>query len=1299
MTFRTKQFFQNTSLFKKAFYLLVFLCFVSQFSFSETVKVSWEMDPSGENHVLSPHHKTQGENNDDFFFFTKRFSSKIEKAQIKFSQLSFRDIDPQEKQKLNLSSEPKQLQYEIRVKHVRGASIVEVLVNPYVSVNGVLNRVISFDYELKTSTNLNLGSRSFKNQRTSGNASTTVSNLKTGTFFKIAVVNTGVHKIDKTFLQTLGVDPSTINPDNIRIYGNSTGMLPELNSTPVEETLQESAIYVAGASDGNFDDNDYILFYGKGPHAWDYDASRDFYSQRYNLYSDTAYYFINFDKGAGKRISSEAENGSAATSTISSFDDFASNQNDLTNLLQTGKDWFGEYYDISTSYTHQFSFPNINTDKPLKVKGKFAVRSFTSTNNTMTMKVNGSTLASSGIVTAVGSHYEDTYARDVEIFDSISTGSQNISIQSIYSKPEASSVAWLDFITVNVSRDLRFTSGQLDFRSAKSVGNGNISEFEITSSSDVTIWDVSDPLNVKSQSHQFASSKIKFKRSTDELLEFIAFDNNSYYSPIAKGIISNQNILGHLNKPYIIICPSEFRASSQDLVDFHEEEDNIKGAVVTTEQIYNEFSSGAQDVTAIRNFLKYLYENSSDPVKYVLLMGDGSYDFKNRVSGNTNFVPSYQSAESLNPLTTFSTDDYFAMLDDAVSIESSSAAVDIAVGRFPGSTVQDVQGFVEKVKSYTSDQSQTAIPNCTTTSSIKSTFGSWKNNMLFVADDGNSADGYSSSHLYDTDSIVSSIWGNDSSFNVKKVYMDSYSKISGPGGGTYPAVTDEIMNTMEQGTFAVSYIGHGGEAGWADERILEADHVRSWTNLKKLPIFLTATCEFSRYDNPELVSAGEYVITNSQGGAIAMMTTVRLVFGGFPNNIGFSIEFFDNLLDKQNNITLGDASMQTKINTPAGSGNNNRKFVLLGDPAMKIGLPTRKIRTLSIQNSNGASIDTLSALSKIKVSGEVVDENDVLDADFNGILYPTVYDAFQKTLTLDNNQLDKVDSFYVQKNILFNGAASVSNGKFDFEFIVPKDISYSYKSGKLSYYAANQTVDASGSSSGFVVGGTSTDYVPDETSPTIELFMNDSNFVDGGLTDESPTLIAVLTDESGINTSGAGLGHDISAVLDQDYSNKILLNEFYSAKIDDYTSGTVNFPMRDLSEGPHQITVKAWDIFNNSAEATMEFYVSNSSELALKHVLNYPNPFTTRTDFMFEHNYACNSIEVMVQIFTVSGKLIKTILQTIPGSGGFKGNAISWDGKDDYGDQIGKGVYVYRLTAKTDDGKQDSKLEKLVILK
>ncbi len=573
-------------------------------------------------------------------------------------------------------------------------------------------------------------------------------------------------------------------------------------------------------------------------------------------------------------------------------------------------------------------------------------------------------------------------------------------------------------------------------------------------------------------------------------------------------------------------------------------------------------------------------------------------------------------------------------------------------------------------------------------------FGSWRNVVCFVADD---EDG--NMHMEDhAEKMAVRLDTSYGYINVDKIYLDAYEQVSTSGGQRAPDVNEAINRRMDKGSLIMNYTGHGGEAGWAHERILGITDINNWENYDRLPIFITATCEFSRYDDPTRVSAGELVLLNPKGGAVALFTTARATYGS--PNFQLNNAMYDFMFEKVNGEypRFGDLIRNAK-NKSGNITDNDRKFILLGDPALKLAYPEHTVNTISINNVTVSAVpDTIKALQKVTVSGQVVDANGSLLSSYNGILRPTVYDKPTEVQTLVTDPDSQPFTFKLLMAILFNGKANVTNGEFTFSFIVPKDIAYDYGYGKISYYASNENTDATGYYKNIVIGGYDNTVPPDDQGPQIELYLNDENFAFGGITDENPVLLAYVSDSSGINTVGTGIGHDIVTTLDNDNNKSVIINDYYESDVDSYSSGVITYPFSSLSKGNHSLTLKVWDVHNNSSEAYTEFVVAESAELAIEHVLNYPNPFTTKTAFYFDHNQPGSMLEVQVQIYTVSGRLIKTIDEFVM-TNGFRSDPIHWDGLDDYGDRIGRGVYLYKLRVRSQDGSFAEKLEKLVILR
>lgn len=1133
------------------------------------------------------------------------------------------------------------------------AEFVPIRTNPS---SGQLEKLISFDLKItprKERSSRSGGSREF--------AGTSV--LGSGDWYKIGVTEDGVYKITYNTLAALGIDMSTVNPTNIRIFGNGGGMLPYNNASFRHDDLQENAIYVEGEGDGVFNGNDYILFYAQGPHTWKQTGS--VFSHQFNLFSDTAYYFIspNYFGAPAKRVSPAVAPGSAST-TVTQFDGRDFYERDVFNLINSGRNWYGENFNVTTSYNFEFNFPNIVSTQQARLKTNLAARTI-GASSSFSITVSGQA-SDFKTINGVSAGYTNQFANTTisELLYTPTANRQTISID--FTKGNSSGIGWLDYIEIQARRQLIMAGSQMMFRDLASVGNGPARFVLGGWNNTIRVWDITDPTTVEAMVMQNG----EFIAPTDSLKEFIAFADENYKTPYRVGKVENQNLHAMGVAELTIVAPRMFLNQAEELAEIHRNVDNMTVNVVEDEMIYNEFSSGAQDITAIKDFMRMFYEragaDTTQMPQYLLLFGDGSYDLKDRVSGNTNILPSYHSANSLLPTQSYVSDDYFGLLD-ATEGDAVTDVIDLGVGRFPINTVAQAQNAVNKVREYYDNK----------------TLGPWRTYLAFIGDDEDGA-----VHMKQADSIAVKVKAGHEEFNIDKIYFDAFQQVSTPGGERYPDVNASIQARMDQGALVLKYIGHGGELGWGHERVLEVPEINSWENRCNQPLFLTATCEFSRYDDPKRTSAGEYVFLNSRGGGIALLTTTRLVYS--TPNFEIANAFADVAYSRDVNGNfprLGDITRLTKV---IGDKNvNSRNFTLLGDPALQLAYPQHSVVTTQIP-------DTLRALEKVTITGYVADYKGNKLTDFNGRLYPVVFDKSKRVETLNNDGVGKF-VFDLQESILFKGKASVRNGEFTFTFVVPKDVSFLEGQGRISYYAENGITDAFGAFEGFVIGGVADNIEPDDTPPVVELYMNNQDFVYGGLTSEDPDLFAIVFDSNGINTVGNGIGHDIIAVLDENTSNSIVLNEYYESALDSFQQGTIRYPFDQLSEGNHTLRLKVWDVHNNSAEAQTEFVVANNAELALEHILNYPNPFTTNTAFYFEHNQPGQNLNVRIQVFTVSGKLVKIIDGSFL-SNGFRVGPIQWDGRDDYGDKIGKGVYVYKLQVTAPSGDSVDEFEKLVIL-
>lgn len=1143
--------------------------------------------------------------------------------------------------------------------------------------------------------------------------------LASGNWYKIAVTQTGLYRINRAFLNELGIDSRKIDPRTLQIFGNGGKMLPELNASPRTDDLQENAIKVVGEEDGSFDVNDYVLFYAEGPDEWRYNNVSNGlkYQVTKNLYADTSFYFVTVGQARGKRTSQAPSTSGTANQTTSTYDYYNYHEQDIVNFGKSGRQFFGEFFDLTSSYNFKWDDGNFVINDTLHTEVKL-VASYTKptefqvTGNGQNFKVITSPVS--------GSLYSDYAGEGRNRAKVLNTN--DVVLAFNITKLTDKSVGWLDKITVNARRNLALGARQFSFRDSRVVGNGNICQYNVSIPLNAApvIWDVTDPSSCLEQTYNATPSSLAFSASSAQLREYCISLPSEIMTPVFAGRVTNQNIHSIQQADYIIVTHPLFINEAKRLGEFHLKTDGYSYCIATVEQIYNEFSSGRQDVTAIRDFIRMLYLRNKDgnrPVKYALMLGDGSYINKSRnLINNSNYVPTYQSNNSLSSTISLATDDFYGMMDDNEGFSAEDTGdPDIGIGRFTCRTVSEVRAVLDKIEHYyTSDenfQSFASDPaNCNTLN--ESTLGDWRNWLVFLGDDQDNAE-----HMRQADGLTAVVAKIDTNYNFDKIYLDAYQRFSTPGGPRYPDASSDFIRRMKKGALIFNYTGHGGEVGLTAERMIDIDIINSLDNFNKLPLYITATCEFSRYDDPSRTSAGELCLLNSKGAAIALFTTCRLAFSGPNYDLNkITLEKLFTPLPDGTMPTLGEAIQATKSDSRIKSMTQYyTNFHLLGDPALRLAYPKERVQTTQINGNsvNGNTVDTLRALEKVTIKGFVSDKKGNKLNNFNGLVYPTVFDKEQTVVSLLNTVESAINyyaveqgadagpfkpyQFNLQKNILYRGKVSVVNGEFSYSFMVPKDISFKVGPGKISYYATNGKIDAHGYFKKVVVGGGARNVIADNEGPKVELYLNDKNFINGGITNEKPVLYADLIDSSGINTLGSSIGHDISVILDENSSKPIVLNDYYEASLNSYQSGRVRYPYTDLSEGQHRLTFKVWDIQNNSSQIYTDFIVAKSSELALKHVLNYPNPFTTKTKFYFEHNQACNPLKVNIQVYTISGKLVKTIQQTVLCEG-FRPEGIDWDGKDDFGDKLARGVYVYKVSILDVQNKKAEKIEKLVIL-
>ncbi len=1107
--------------------------------------------------------------------------------------------------------------------------------------------------------------------------------LSSGNWFKFSLSEEGVYKIDVPFLNSLGIS-GNIPSGQLRIFGNGGAMLPESNAEIPPDDLIENSIYVVDGGDGILNNNDYILFFAQGPDRWVKDSVNRRFAHQKNLYAEKSYYFLSVG-GAGLRIATDASTGPAAN-LVNSFDERYFHELDTVNFLNSGKEWFGEEFSDAPGRTLERSF-NLPLSEVLPQQATLitsvAARSVNNAGR-FTISINNQPL-SQVEVPPTGTGLYDLFAQQVQQKDLFLPGLTTVVATYKYQPGGFNSQGWLNWFEFFCRRSLTMKAGkQLLFRDWNSVGLSratfNISNADNT----LQVWEVTDPLHPVKMNTNISAGQLQFSNDAQRLKEYVSFSNFLVPQPVGK--ISNQNLHNTSEKELLIVTYPGFISEAKRLAVFHQQQNNMRTLVVTTDEVFNEFGSGTPDPTAIRDFVKMYFDrykaNWSQTGKYLLLFGKASFDYKNRIRQNTSLVPAYESASSLDPLSTYTSDDFFGFLDDAEDINSGNVVnqLDVGIGRIPSRNVEEAKNFVDKVMDYYSP----------------SALGPWRNNLNFIADDEDN-----NLHLQDAEVITATVSATNPVFNQQKIYLDAYLQENASSGGRYPQVNAVVNSNIYNGTLLWNYNGHGGPLRLAEEIVIDQQMVNNWNNRYRLPLFITATCDFAPFDHPTINSLGENLLVRPRTGAIALMTTTRVVFA-FSNRIinNNYLKFALKPDPMGRYLSLGEAVMTTKNYTYLSSGDitNNRKFTLLGDPAMTLSFPGYQIKLTKVNGKDiTAMVDTLGASETAVAEGEVIDINGNLLNSFQGTAYLSLFDKPQTVITRGNDPSSQVVSFSDQQNLLFKGKATLQNGKFIIRFKIPRDINFQFGYGKFSLYAEDGTKDAHGFSNQVIIGGIATGTAGDDQGPVIRAYLNDEKFVNGSITNAAPILIVKLSDSSGINTGSSGIAHDIVATLDQDNNRYFVLNNFFETDLDNYQKGMLRFQLPELTPGPHTLHLKAWDLMNNSSEYQLDFTVVNRNEIIIDHVLNYPNPFTTKTTFWFEHNYPGTDLIVRADVFSVSGQLIKTIIQTI-NTPGNRSSELEWDGRDSYGNKVAKGVYIYRLRVKTPDGKTAEKWERLVIL-
>ncbi len=1093
--------------------------------------------------------------------------------------------------------------------------------------------------------------------------------LSSGNWYKFAITESSVYEITGADLENIGISISQINPSKIRLFGKSGGMLPQANSAERPVDLEELAIQIAGSSDGNFDTSDKIIFWGEGPDNIYYNETTEMFSYENNFYSDTSYYFLNLDQAIGKRIEDASEimgNYPIINTSLTYY----VNETDEINILKSGREWYGEKFDSDLDQTFTTPLTNWITGSNAKIYSSVMASSFEESK--FKISINGINIGTQQIASIPTGTYSIKGIEENQsfTFDLPTNDGSTLDVNYVFEKQNG--IGRLNYFLVQIEKNIVLENGFTNLIIPKN--NEPISTLQATiNSSSINIWNTNNFNTIENIPFQLNNNIAEANIYTDTTSNLVLVNLTATQAKIQFiKQINNQDLHGISSIDLLIVTSPEFLTQAIELKN-HKLTKGISTQVATTYQVYNEFSSGRQDVTAIRDIAKYLYDNSG--LKHLLLFGKGTYDYKNTEGKNMSFVPIYESRNSLSPLYTYGSDDYLGFMEESEGEWAENLQGDhtmaIGVGRLPIKSTEDAQAVVAKIIKY----------------HTKSTIGDWRKKILFVAENGDF-----NIHQRDAERLSTLIDTTYSEFNPQKIYVDAYPiEVFPSGPSKAPLVNNDILNAFENGTFIINYTGHGNEKQWAKSSILTMDMIDDLRNENYYPLMVTATCEFGRHDDASQISAGEELVIKPNAGAIALITTCRPVFAS--SNYKLNLAFYSTVLATENGIykSIGDIFKETKNNSL--SGPNNRNFSLLGDPSLTLSYPEKFIQLDSLNGQPLQQKDTIQALEKVQFSGSLRNSNGSLITSYNGKVSIIFYDRPTEKQTLGN--FGNPFTYYDRDNSLFSGKSTVKNGLFKFEFITPLDIGYQIKEGKVSMYAvATDSTDANGATISITIGGSNPNPAIDTTPPKISIFMEDTTFQNNDLVSANSLLIAHISDESGINLSKSQVGHHTTYTIDN--NDPISLNDYFEYDLDSYQSGKIIFPLQDITPGEHILTIKTWDVYNNVSEEEIIFRVALNQEVFISEASVYPNPIQENATFTFKHNLSGNDITVTLKIINRSGQTVYTREMKYYNSSSVI-NDINWDGRNSSGQKISEGIYIYNINIRSiDSGGSNSFFGKLM---
>ncbi|WP_020605181.1 type IX secretion system sortase PorU [Spirosoma spitsbergense] len=1087
--------------------------------------------------------------------------------------------------------------------------------------------------------------------------------LAQGTWVKIGVTESGVYRLSQAQLIRLNPGFATADPKRLRLYGNGGAVLPQPNDIPRPNDLTENAIQVVGEADGRFDADDAILFFGQSPRAVRYDSITRRFTHQINPYSDTTFYFLTIGSSPGFRLIDRPAGSLANTPAITVFDDYQFHEQELTKIpsVHSGREWFGEYLTTDTTKVVPFDVPGALPNSAVRLTASVVAGATVSTQ--FRVQINDQPVGVMPVYPISGYEYDyQGVARTDTFLAKLTTGDNLLRVAVTFRKNGLySAQGYLNYLAVQTQRELRQYDKPVWMRR---LAKGQYSVKQATTS--LRVWNVTDPLKPVAQAYTLSSAQ-EAAWASAQSGDYFLFTDSQTLSPVSLVNVLNQDLHSQQTPNLILVTPAAWRDQAERLAKFRRDNDQLTVLVVTTQQVYNEFGSGQPDPTAIRDMARYFYQKQPDKLRYLLLFGDATYDYRN-LSGQVNatqldnMVPVYESRESLHPVLSYSSDDYFGFMDtdegEWPENNLGDYQLDIGVGRLPVKSTDEARTMVDKLIRYSSDASIT---------------GDWQTRVMLVADDGDY-----NIHQQDADQMAKLVEKTAPAYRPERIFLDDYPQENTANGQKAPVINQLINQAVADGRLIINYSGHGGIIGLADEQVVTLQDILSWKNAR-LPLFVTATCQFGRYDDPSVISGAELTLLSRTGGGIGLLTTTRPVYAN--TNLLLNQAFYNAVFTPINGQMprLGEVMQATKNNSL--SGPVNRNFALLGDPSLRLAYPKAQAILTQVNGRTITSntLDTLHALQTVELKGEIRQQGQRL-TDFTGTAQLSLYDKATNHTTLGLDAASPKMTYQAFRNPIFTGQVAVQQGRFTARFTMPKDIDYTVGKGKLYLYAvrADSLQDATGSDDSLRIGGSVFADSIDTEPPAVALSIVGGTVNKGIVQVSGPdvTLRIDLSDNQGINIARSGIGHELIARLGN--LPVVILNEYYVASGSSGRQGVVQYRFRQVLPGTYTIRVKAWDINNNSTEGTLTIVVSERPGLALRALKASPNPVVTQTALTVELNRSGEPLDWTVGVYDLNSRLLNQ--QT--------GQCINcestvtvgeWNGLTEGGQPLANGLYIVRI--------------------